>query len=176
MMLGVFIANSCSKPDTLPETDTTGMNKFVQVQDACDCGSKPSCPADRIACIENLLGTGNTTRNFILHWQSCASPYSSGIVSETSNVTVCYSPASPTVCSSITFKITNPPSYLPCVPDPFCMPLTLTCEGNSWTFSSIAIDPFGASVSVTITNDPVVTITCSSGDGNFYNCVGEIQL
>jgi len=170
---------SCSKKEQEPVQEVKAIiPPNPSPQGACDCGSKPTGCNDFVNCVKKLIGNGNS-KSFTCNWESCVNPdpgntYCNGfgVSSEVSTVTICYLPGS---CSHVTFRIDNPPSCLPCLPDPYCIPLAVNCNGESYTFSNTEVDPFtNASITVTISGDPKISISCGDGAGNFYNCVGEI--
>jgi hypothetical protein len=166
----------CSKkePDSSsPAAPKVNRTTLPLIQGACNCGTlPPNCPA--LSCINKLLG-GQNSKLFTITWGSCVDPdpsdtYCNGlsIGGTTSTLKLCYMPGS---CDHIVAMISNPPSCLPCIPDPYCISLLVNCsDANHFTIAGNETFP-SQSITVFIAADPKITVTCGP-PGDSFNCSG----
>lgn len=167
----------CSKkdPPKMQDTNKPSLIKPPQPQAACNCGTKPS-GCSGMACVDKLFG-GQNSKTFNVTWTSCVNPdpsnsYCNGldIQGTTSTLTLCYMPGS---CDHIIAKITNPPSCLPCLPNPYCIALAITCsDADHYNFAGNETYPDNV-ITVSVTADPKITVTCGP-PGVPYDCVGNL--
>ncbi len=171
---------SCSKTQApLPAKELAAIPPVAAAVGACNCGNAPTNCKDFVTCVERLIGKGATSKTFTVNWASCVSPDPSdrfcngfGISGAKSTLKICYLPNS---CDHVTAIISNPPSCLPCLSNPYCIPLAANCGNSTFTFSNLELDPLSnTSIRVTITGDPKIAVTCSDSQGNNYNCVGDL--
>jgi hypothetical protein len=125
-----------------PKVDRTGL---PTPQGSCNCGSKPS-GCSGLDCVDKLFG-GKDSKTFTVDWQGCVDPdpsntYCNGpLISGTvSTLKLCYNGS----CDHITAILSNPPSCLPCLPDPYCISLGISCQKNDFTFTGSEIFPRGS--------------------------------
>ncbi len=179
MLASACLLIQCSKKEPLPTKQAvskTTQNIQPQPQAACNCGSlSPNCSA--LPCVNKLLG-GNNSKTFSITWISCVDPDPSntycngfGINGTTSTLKLCYMPGS---CDHIIAQITNPPSCLSCLPNPYCISLVVSCsDADHFTFGGNETFPNDI-ITVTIAADPKISITCGP-PGNFSNCSGSLK-
>jgi hypothetical protein len=168
----------CRKKDseTSAPVKPLASNKILPApQGSCNCGSKPACTG--FSCVDKLLD-GKDSKTFTISWETCVNPdpsnsYCNGpaINGNTSTIKLCYLPGS---CTHITAIISNPPSCLPCIPDPYCISLVVKCHGqNDFDLGGNETFPDNI-ITVTISSDPKISITCGP-QGSGYNCSGTMQ-
>jgi hypothetical protein len=149
-------------------------------QSDCNCGAQPpSCP-DFVKCVSKLLGSSNS-RTFVIHWLNCANAdpeyelcNGKGVEGQQSSATLCYIQGS---CAELCLTLKHLPSCLPCVPDPCNMQLIVSCSyGNPQFMNSDLNLVTHNRVTVSITGDPKITVSCGTEDsGLSTNCVGELR-
>jgi hypothetical protein len=145
-----------------------------QPQAACNCGTKPT-GCSGMECIDKLFG-GQNSKTFTITWLSCVDPnpsnsYCNGlnIQGTTSTLKLCYQPGS---CDHVIAMISNPPSCLTCLPNPYCISLLVSCaDADHFTMAGNETFPNDI-ITVTIAADPKISVTCGT-PGNSYNCSGS---
>jgi hypothetical protein len=168
---------STKGPDSIMSKPKVSRPSTPQPQAVCNCGPKPlGCSG--IECVDKLLG-GQSSKTFTVEWKSCVTPDPSntycngyGVTGTYSSVKLCYLPGS---CTQIIAIISNPPSCLPCLPDPYCTTLNIECHGaNDFDLLGNNTYPNNGNITVSITSDPKISVTCGAL-GNNYNCYGNLQ-
>lgn len=163
-VLGVW---GCTKNQTSNEITQT---QITLGKNACQCPLNyvPEC-ADN--CIKDDLMKGNAQQFYTIKWSSCTN---NGCAGTTSTVKFCY--ADPSDCKKLQVEISNPPSCLPCIPNPMCIEGTAYCDGGNAVTVSYTDPVTSTFYTFTFTGDPKVHLCCQNqSTGQNLCCDGDLE-
>lgn len=162
VLLFVF---KCNREDK--ETHEKG-RKATLGKSAGNCSCIAGIPSNCEDCISKDLMHGKQEAIYTVYWDNCT-PDNSCDGNTSTSVKFCF--ADPFDCKKIRMQIDNPPSCLPCIPNPFCIEGDAVCSGsNGNAFSYVYTDVnTGISYSVTFTGDPKIKVCCTQKEPDPQN-------